>query len=90
MSATCPSCQKEMNPGNGCEAKHLHVENGEEDYSLDRTPYFPMLIHGKDTVCHDCNVSSGQIHHPNCDMEKCPMCGGQLISCDCPIAAYIP
>jgi len=33
--------------------------------------------------CHDCNVEEGELHKPNCDVERCPKCGGQLISCDC-------
>ena len=33
--------------------------------------------------CHDCNISGGGYHHPGCDMERCPKCGGQLISCGC-------
>jgi len=33
--------------------------------------------------CHDCNVRKGQFHVPGCDMEKCPRCGEQLISCSC-------
>jgi len=34
--------------------------------------------------CHDCDVEEGQLHILGCDMERCPMCLGQLISCDCP------
>lgn len=33
--------------------------------------------------CHDCSIVPGGFHHPGCDVEICPRCGGQLISCDC-------
>ena len=34
-------------------------------------------------ICHDCGVKEGQLHLPGRDMECCPFCGHQLISCDC-------
>ena len=34
-------------------------------------------------VCHDCAALPGQLHVPGCDMEECPACGGQSISCGC-------
>ena len=33
--------------------------------------------------CHDCGCHVGDNHTPGCDMERCPKCNGQLISCDC-------
>jgi len=34
-------------------------------------------------TCHDCGVKEGEFHIPGCDMERCPFCGRQLISCNC-------
>ena len=35
------------------------------------------------THCSGCGVSIGQMHHVGCDMEECPKCGNQAISCSC-------
>jgi len=35
-------------------------------------------------ACHDCGVIKGEFHVPGCDAEECPVCGGQMIGCDCP------
>ncbi len=33
--------------------------------------------------CHDCGVEPGQVHVHGCDVERCPVCGYQLIGCAC-------
>ena len=39
---------------------------------------------GKGRLCHDCAVIAGEMHVPGCDVERCRVCGGQLIGCQCP------
>jgi hypothetical protein len=39
--------------------------------------------HADRVACHDCRVIKGEFHVPSCDVEECPACGGQLLSCDC-------
>jgi len=33
--------------------------------------------------CHDCGIVEGELHKENCDMEPCPFCGDQLLTCTC-------
>ena len=33
------------------------------------------------TNCHDCDARPGQPHQSGCDVERCSVCGLQLIGC---------
>ena len=37
----------------------------------------------QNAVCGDCGVKFGEQHLPGCDIERWPVCGRQLISCNC-------
>lgn len=42
------------------------------------SPPWPATDDGR---CPDCGVPAGECHVPNCDVEECPICGRQLLSC---------
>lgn len=77
--AICDWCDKEMKTADGCSGNKTIIIKGKEYDSI------PFHDDDDETIirCHDCNVKSGEFHHPGCDAERCPICGGQIISCDC-------
>jgi ppGpp synthetase/RelA/SpoT-type nucleotidyltranferase len=61
-----------------------HYFIGENRYR--RIPYGSEIgLRGIDIryYCHDCHAEIGQYHVSGCDVEECPKCGHQSISCDC-------
>ena len=76
--------------------QEIEDAHGEQVYEIEgsiyaRVPYgqeyADMGSVAKEQSCHDCAVKEGQLHVPGCDVEICPRCQGQTISCGC---AYYP
>lgn len=75
----CPDCFQEMSSDDIDSCIFDSVVIGGEILKRD-TSYFDV-----NDRCHDCNIANkeGNIHHFGCDMERCPKCDGQIISCEC-------
>ena len=77
--AQCELCGRRMLIADGCTCseviaggkRYKRKKYGDEDFPWPRES------------CHDCGAKVGHYHHANCDVEQCPVCGGQLIGCDC-------
>ena len=73
----CPDCKQKMLKATSCKKKVIVIDG--KKYKRDSS-YFD-----NNTICHACGIENkkGNFHHPGCDMERCPKCKGQLISCGC-------
>lgn len=76
--AICKWCDQEMLDRVSCTGNN--VVEFPDGIELPSIPYEPSY---KSDGCHDCYTPVGGMHHPGCDMERCPRCSGQLISCGC-------
>ena len=78
--AVCSWCDGEMTTAISCTVSAFHRKGRR----FDLIPFGdePDRRASGDR-CGDCGVIRGGWHHPGCDLQRCPACGCQLMSCGC-------
>jgi hypothetical protein len=80
QGAVCSWCRHDMTTALSCTMDALH----QKGRHFDVPPYGAEPgRRAKSDRCGDCGVFRGGWHHPGCDLQRCPVCGGQLLSCEC-------
>jgi hypothetical protein len=78
--AVCTWCHGEMETAISCVVDAFHRDGRR----YDMTPFGGEPGRRTSGVrCGDCGVIRGGWHHPGCDLQGCPACGRQLLSCGC-------
>jgi len=80
--AMCTFCGREMLHGASCSDELLQIGEAELEpirWGDERGYRFRYVT----DRCGDCGTPKGGVHHHGCDLEQCPACLSQALSCGC-------
>ncbi len=82
--AAC-ECGREYTDPRGC--AFTHVEIAGKTYRRNVSQFDEGSE--QQAKCPDCGAPRGKPHHINCDTERCPVCHGQMLGCDCEHVSFV-
>jgi hypothetical protein len=78
--AVCRWCEQEMTAASSCTIAAFHLDGRAVSMvAFGSEPGWRTLR----LRCGDCGVARGGHHHPGCDVQRCPVCRGQMLTCGC-------
>lgn len=91
LGAKCPMCKGYMLRVDECSPNPIYIRGDTGEKRYERIPF------GQETRidtsrlgerCPDCGCKRGHYHHEGCDIEECPICHRQMLSCSCEFYWY--